>query len=307
MIKKITFENKTWIDIKNPHEKDIAYLAKKFPFIHSPVLSEIIPPGHRAKVERHTHYLFMMLYYPIFNPDQETTQSREVDIIITKDHIITSHYKTIIPLKKIFDQLNLYPEKREEYMKDGPSILLYHLITGMLESALNKLLIIEKNIDEIEENVFSGKEKQSVMQISSTKRDILNFRRILIPQGPILESLANEGIDFLGDYMKSYLADIVGSYSKVKNTIEEHRETIQALGETNDSLLSTKINEIMKVLTIFSVLLLPLTLLSGIWGMNIKYLPFEELITPWNFWAIVILMFSVLLSMLMFFKLKKWF
>lgn len=307
MIKKIIYEDKAWIDIKNPNEKDVAYLAKKFPFIHAPVLNEIIPPGHRAKVERHKRYLFMMLYYPIFNPDQETTRSREVDIIITEDTIITSHYKTIIPLKKIFDQLNLYPEKKAEYMKDGPGILLYQLITGMLESALNKLLIIEKNIDEIEDAIFSGKEKESVFSISYTKRDILNFRRILIPQGPILESLTNEGLEFFGEHMKSYLADIVGSFSRVKNTVEEHRETIQALGETNDSLLTAKINEIMKVLTIFSVLLLPLTLLSGIWGMNISFLPFAHLESPWNFLAVIIIMAFVSSAMIFFFKIKKWF
>lgn len=308
MINKVKHKNVTWIDIKNPREKDIAFLKREFSFIHQPVLNEIIPPGHRAKVERHKDYLFMILFYPIFNPEKQTTQSRELDIIITKDHIITSHYKTVIPLKRLFDHTNLYKEDRAELMNKGPGLMLYYIISGLLESALNKLELLEKSIDDIEHNIFAGREKEMVSEISFTKRDILNFRRILAPQDPVIKSLAREGKTFFGEYMTPYLEDMLGTYSRVWNAVENHRETIQALGETNDSILSAKINEIIKLLTIFSVILLPLTLFGSIWGMNTHYLPFVETLgAPWDFWAVMILMGLISAGMLMYFKAKRWF
>lgn len=308
MISRIKHKNTTWIDIKNPKEKDVKYLERKFGFIHEPVLNEIIPPGHRAKVERHKDYIFLILYYPIFDPRHQTTQSRELDVIITKDHIITAHYQTIIPLKKIRDQLKADEDQRAEYMEDGPGMLLYRLIEGLLDSALNKLGLIEENIDKIEEAIFEGKEKEMVIEISLAKRDIVNFRRILAPQTAIMESLQREGLIFFGEFMSPYLDDLLGYYGRVWNTVEDQRETLQALAETNDSLLSMKINEIIKVLTIFSVIVFPLTLISSIWGMNTQYIPFvNEFGSPLDFWIIISFMAALSALMLIYFKIKKWF
>lgn len=307
MINTTHYENLTWIDIKDPREKDIHFLAKKFHFIHRLVLDEIIPPGHRAKVERHKDYFFLVLYYPIFNQKEKKTEARELDIIVTRTHVITSHYKTIIPIKKLFDHINLYEEKKKEYMSEGPGPLLYHIINGLLNSALNKLEYIEKDIDMLEEAIFSGKEKAMVLQISETKRDIINFRRILAPQSAVLESLHTEGVDFFSEKMHAYLEDLLGNYSIVWNTVEDQLETVQALGETNDSLLSNKTNEIVKLLTIFSVIVFPLTLLSSIWGMNTEYIPFNNLGSPQDFWAVMGLMGILSAAMLVFFKRKGWF
>ena len=306
MLQKLNYDGSTWIDIKNPRQKDVDFIAKKFPFIHETVLNEIIPPGHRAKVEKHKDYMFMIIYYPIFNPAHKTTQSRELDIIITKDHVITSHYKTLIPLKKIFDQVNLYKEKKEEILSEGAGALLHHIVIGMLDSAFNKLDIIEKNIDEIENAIFEGKEKEMVQEISLTKRDIINFRRILAPQQSVFESLYKEGVGFFGEQVIPYLEDILGYFSRLWNFVEDQRETMQALNETNDSLLNAKINEIIKVLTLFSVIVFPLTLLSSIWGMNTGYLPFLSIAAPWDFIFVMGVMIMLSIIMLLFFKKKKW-
>lgn len=306
MIQKINYDSSAWIDIKNPRQKDVDFISKKFPFIHDTVLDEIIPPGHRAKVEKHKDYMFMIIYYPIFNPAHKTTQSRELDIIITKDHIVTSHYKTLIPLKRLFDQTNLYKEKKEEVLSEGTAALLHHIIIGMLGSAFNKLDIIEKNIDEIEDAIFEEKKGGMVREISLTKRDILNFRRILAPQQAVFESLYNEGVAFFGEQVIPYLEDVLGYYSRLWNFVENQKETIQALSETNDSLLNTKINEIIKVLTLFSVIVFPLTLLSSIWGMNTTYLPFLSIAAPWDFISVMGVMMTLSAGMLMYFKKKKW-
>jgi magnesium transporter len=293
----------TWVDIKDPNEKDITYLKERFN-LHPLVLGELIPRGHRPKVEHYPDYLFLILYYPIYNKEKRETRSRELDIIITKDVLITSHYKSILPLKALFDTCNLYTESQKKYMSEGPGQLLFFLLSGFWKNCLTKLEKIDRKIDEAEKDIFAGKEKEMVLEISLIKADIINFWRIIEPQGEILESLSKEGVSFFGENLAPYFSDILGTYGKAWNDIKTFKETILALEDTNQSLLSSKINEIMKILTIFSVIFLPLTLLASIWGMNIETMPFTQL--QGGFWIILLLMTGLMALMIFFFQKKKW-
>jgi magnesium transporter len=292
----------TWVDIQDPTKEDIQYLKKNFKF-HPLVLGELIPPGHRPKVEHHDDYLFMSLYYPFYSKEKKETRSRELDIIVTKEVVITSHYKIIIPLKALFDSCNLYKESRKTYMSQGPGYLLFYILIGFWKTCLTKLIQIDKRMDEIEKKIFQGKEKEMVPEISYVKTDIINFWRVIEPQGEILDSLAIEGETFFGKEMSPYFADILGTYSQAWNSLKTYKETILALEDTNQSLLSTKINEIIRILTVFSVIVLPLTLVASLWGMNV-YLPFAE--SPIGFWIIIGLMIILTGFMFVYFKKKKW-
>lgn len=292
----------TWVDIQDPTKEDIQYLRKNFEF-HPLVLGELIPPGHRPKVEHHDDYLFMSLYYPFYSKEKKETQSRELDIIVTKRAVITSHYKTIIPLKALFDSCNLYQEAKRSYMSKGPGHLLFYILIGFWKTCLTKLIQIDKRMDEIEKEMFRGKEKEMVQEISYIKTDVINFWRIIEPQGEILDSLAVEGEAFFGKEMAPYFADILGTYSQSWNSLKTYKETILALEDTNQSLLSTKINEIIRILTVFSVIILPLTLVASLWGMNV-FLPLAE--SPVGFWIIMGIMLLLTGFMFAYFKKKKW-
>jgi len=292
----------TWVDIQDPTEEDIQYLKEKFRF-HPLVLGELIPSGHRPKVEHHHDYLFMVLYYPVYNKEKRETKPRELDIIVTKNTIITSHYRSILPLKALFDSCNLYKESRRDYMSQGSGQLLFYLLSGFWETCLTKLIRIDKRIDEIEKGIFKGKEKEMVLEISFVKTDIINFWRIIEPQQEILQSLTSEGTTFFGQALSPYFSDVLGTYSKALNSIKASKETILALENTNQSLLSTRTNEIMRILTVFSVIILPLTLLASIWGMN-TILPLTE--SRIGFLVIIGIMFSIIVLMSFYFKRKGW-
>lgn len=293
----------TWVDIQNPVEDDIRYLRKKFNF-HPLVLGELIPPGHRPKVEHHNSYLFMSLYYPVYNKERKETRSRELDIIVTKTAVITSHYSFILPLKALFDSCNLYKESQKTYLSEGSGYLLYYILSGFWKSCLTKLEKIDKRIDEIEKEIFRGQEKEMVPEISYTKTDVINFWRIIEPQGEIMESLALEGQIFFGKELSPYFSDILGTHGQAWNSLKTSKETILALEDTNQSLLSTKTNEIIKILTVFSVIVLPLTLVASLWGMNV-YLPFAE--RPSGFWIIMVIMLALIGFMFLYFRKKRWF
>jgi len=291
-----------WVDIQDPTSDDINYLRKNFKF-HPLVLGELIPPGHRPKAERHQNYLFMSLYYPVYNKEKRETRSRELDIIVTKDTVVTSHYRSILPLKALFDSCNLYKESRRAYMSGATGLLLFYILSSFWKTCLTKLVQVDKRLDQIERDIFRGKEREMVMEISYVKADIINFWRIIEPQGKILESLATEGEKFFGKEMDPYFADIQGTYGQAWNSLKTYKETILALENTNQSLLSTKTNEIIRILTVFSVIVLPLTLVASLWGMNVP-VPFMESVN--GFWIIMGAMVALAAFMFAYFKKKKW-
>ena len=293
----------TWVDIQNPTKKDIQYLRKRFS-LHPLVLGELIPPGHRPKVEHYKDYLFMILYYPIHSKEKRETRSRELDIIITKNVLITSHYYSILPLKALFDICNLYAESRNHYMSKGSGYLLFYLLSSLWKSCLIKLNQINKKLAEIEQKIFRGKEKEMVLEISLVKTDIINFWRIVEPQEEILNSLSKEGGEFFGRNLSPYFSDILGTFGQVYNNLGTYKEAILALEDTNQSLLSSKVNDIMQMLTIFSVIFLPLTLIASIWGMNFSGLPFDEFQS--GFWIVISVMVVLIGLMIVYFRKKKW-
>jgi magnesium transporter len=294
----------TWIDINKPSEHDIKYLKKRFS-IHPLVLDELINPSPRPRVEPHQNYVFMVLYYPMYNIETRETSSRELNIIVSKKAIITSHHQTIPPLKTLFDGCKFQKQARKTYLSEGTGQVLYYILIAFWKNCFKKLEKINERIDNIQKDIFSGKEKEMVLEISLVKTDIINFWRIIEPQKEVIESLLKEGLKFFGKPLLPYFSDILGTYERVSNALETKKETILALEDTNQSLLSTRINEIMKILTIFSVILLPLTLIASIWGMNFPLsLPLTD--SPIGFWTISGIMLIISIIMIIYFRKKKW-
>ncbi len=293
----------TWIDIKNPSENDIKFLKEKFNF-HPLILEELLLPSHGPKLEKYPNCLYIILYYPIYSKEKRETKPRELDIIVTKNTIITSHYKSILPLKALFDRCNLYLKARKRYMAQSPGYLLFYILNNIWKNALTKLSRIDEKLDEIEREIFRGREKEMVLEISLVKTDIINFWRIVEPQREMLKSLTEEGAKFFGKELAHYFADILGIFNQVWNALKTYKETILALEDTNQSLLSSKINEVMKILTIFSVIFLPLTLIASIWGMNIPKMPFTS--SSFGFWLILIVMAVISVLMFVYFRKKEW-
>ena len=302
MIRSISHQNITWIDIENPKREDIQYLAEHFNF-HEVVLDELMEPGHRPKVGRYADYLFLILSYPTFNKAKRILFPRELEILITKTHVITAHIGIIPPLQSFFKELESRPEARNEYMDASSANLLFHMTHRVLENILTKIDRIENRLTRIEQEIFRGEQRKMVFEISVAKRDIIDFRRILAPQTTILESLVTEGENFFGLEFAPYFRDLHGTFEIIWNEIQNQRETIQALSETNESLRATKTAETIQVLTVFSVIALPLSLIINFWGMNMP-LPFSTRAT--HVWVILGIMGAVFAITIGYFKKKEW-
>lgn len=300
----IKTENLVWIDIKNPGKKDIDYLKENFSF-HPVTLGELLTPTLRSKVEHYDHYLYMVAHFPIYNPKKGINESIEIDFLITYNTFITIRYEELAPLKEFLNKCRIDKIFRERNFGETTIFLLCSILSCLYNFSLRQIDHITQKINQIEEKMFEEKGgEEMVERISLARRDILDFRKTIKPQTTILDSLKIRGVEFFGKKIEPYLVDIIGDYMRVWSLLENHKETIEALKETNDSLLSNRTNQIMRVLTVFAVIVFPLTLLAAIFGMNTQYLPIVG--HRYDFWIIFGLMLLSTFIMLLFFKRKKW-
>lgn len=293
----------TWIDIQDPQKEDIEYLQKEFNF-HPLVLDQLIPPSWSTKVETFPNHLLLILFFPSYNKEKRENRPRELDIIVTKNILVTTHYNSIVPLKETFNQCNLYAEEKEKWMTRDAGYLLYHVLHELLEDCGAKIKRIDQKLTSIEESVFKGKEREMLKEISLVKVDIINFWKIVRPQKGIFTSLRDISGEFFGAELTPYFSHMRNHWARIASNLLAHKDTIEAFEDTNAALLSQKTNDIMKVLTMFSVALLPVTLIVGIFGMNTKLLPIAGM--PNDFWIIFALMAAVVLFTIGYFKRKKW-
>ncbi len=293
----------SWIDFENVSGDDILYLQENFN-IHPLAVEEFATPTIRPKATSYDNCIFLTLHIPLFDKKEKTTYPGELDIVILKNYLITGHDHKIYQLTEFLEKLEISEGKRKFYMSDTPAHLLYHLLEILLNSCFPRLDHIHKKLIQIEKRVFNGEEKEMVREISIVKRDILNFRRTLKPQRSILESLSTMQSKFIPKDLYPYYQDLIGTNIRLWSSLESAKETIESLEETNNSLLSNKLNLTMKVLTIFSAIMLPMTVYSNILAMSAD-IPFGK--NPYGFWIHIGIMLLISLFTIIMFKIKKWF
>lgn len=291
-----------WIDILEPNADDVLEIQKNYN-IHPLVIEEFSTPTLRPKAAEYNNCLYLAVHIPLFDVDNKTTYPAEIDIVICDNALITAHDKDIYQLTELFNNLKSNKEKRDVFMNQSPGALLHYIMEILLESCFPKLDHISQKLDKIEEEIFAGNEKEMVFEISVVKRDILNFRRTMKPQRTVFESLVIKDYSLIEKELKPYYQDLIGTNIRIWNTLESNKETIESLEATNNSLLSNKLDLTMKVLTIFSAVLLPLTVYSNILAMSAS-IPFGN--NPYGFWIHISIMVLLGLTTITVFKVKKW-
>jgi magnesium transporter len=276
-----------WIDFEDTQNDDITYLQENFN-IHPLAIEEFVTPTYQPKVVQYDGCLFLSVHIPLFDTELRTTYPGELDIILTKDHLITSHRQSIYQLTQFFESLEKSEGKRRLSLETTPAHLLHDILEILLNSCFPRLNHIHKKI---------------VFEISVLKRDILNFRRTMKPQRSILESIIQKDHPFIPQETKIYFQDLIGTNIRIWNILESQKETIEALEATNNSLLSNKLDITMKVLTIFSAVLLPMTVYSNMLAMSAQ-IPFGN--NPHAFWIHASLMALLSLITITVFRIKKW-
>ncbi|MEY2703037.1 MAG: hypothetical protein RLY43_1675 [Bacteroidota bacterium] len=302
------YKNVKWIDLENPTSTEVRQLIEEFD-ITPIVANELISPSVRSHVDVHPKFLYLILHFPYShspNADEtETKKTQEVDFIIGKDFIITTHYDSIDALhdfSKVFEVQSILD--KSDLANHGGYIFFY-MMKHLYKQTLNKIEMIQDLVLDIERGIFHGKEIKMVNEISRLNRVVLTFKESLSAHKEVLSSFEIAANKFFGDDFKYHLHAILGEYQKVVTKMENTKEYLNELRMTNDSLLNTKQNEIMKNLTLMSFIFFPLTLVASIFGMNADNMPLVG--HKFDFWFIILLMFTFSFTTYFIFKKRKWF
>jgi len=298
---KIIENNKIkWIDIIKPKDEDIKFLEDNFQFHHL-LLEEARSPTYHPLVESYEFYLFLILHFPNFYKKLSRVQSIEVDFLITNNTLITIRYHDFVDFDEIFTEVANNPV---QYLDKTTGHLFHHLIKGLFHRMFPELDKIKESIDDIEDSIFEDFNKDSIEQIAHIKRQILDFIRALKPQKSVWHLIPAITIKFWGERLRPYVSDLIADYNRMLHFVETHREVADSLHLTSSSLLDNRRNYVIKVLTVFTAILLPLTFVTSIYGMNLRYLPLAE--HPMAFWIFIGSMTAATLTALAWLKWHEW-
>jgi len=262
----------TWIYIEKPTEAEGQYLEERFGF-HPLEIDDVLSRAQRPKIDEDDDHLFIVMQFPVFDKENRITRPSEVDVFIGEDYVVTVHCSgDLKPLSRFFRECRIRDESRAAYLGRSSGYLLYHIIDRLVNYCFPILNRITENIDAIEDLIFAEAVPETVRSISLLRRDLISFRRVVRPQIAVLETLEQEDYPFFKEEQEIYFGDIADHVRKIWDGLEDCKEVVDGLAETSNWLTSHRIQEIMRVLTIITVVLAPLTLLSGIFGMNV-YLP----------------------------------
>lgn len=288
-----------WIDILNPKKEDVEFLRKNFSF-HPLILEEIKHPTFHPLLESYESYLFWITHVPNWGTNSHIV-SQEVDFLMTSDALVTIRYQKFDDFEKVYEEI---AKNQERYRLEITGHLFYHIVRSLLEDTFPELDKIKKEVDEIEEEIFSKLDERIIERLTGLKRDATDFLRTLKPQKYVWEAAQKKCLDFWGARFKPYFSDLFADYHRIFHIIETHKEAVDTLFGSSEALLNAKRNYVIKILTIFTAVILPLSLITSLYGMNIKYLPGSD--NPFAFFIFIILMIVVSISSLIYFKWKKW-
>ena len=291
-----------WINIERPRQIDRAWLEEHFDF-HPLDYEDVFSRNQRPKVDVYDDYMFVVLHFPAYDKQIGRLNAAELDVFVGPDYVVTLPNQPIPPLEYLFERCRTRQDLREQLFCKGPGYLLYKIVDACVDASFPMLRKMGNKLDRIEDEIFEGAAEDVVRDISNAKQEIINFRKIVRPQRVAFRDLERNKARYLAEDLDIYFDDIVDASERIWDMLENYKEVVEALEVTNESVISHRVNGILRVLTAFSVIILPLTLIASIWGMNVG-VPGEAGETA--FWIIVAAMAAVLAGMLAFFRRRRW-
>jgi magnesium transporter len=308
-VETVEAEGLRWVNIDRPRALEWGWLEEHYAF-HGLDLEDVLSRNERPKIDEYDDYLFIVLHFPVFDSSVRRLNAGELDIFVGEDFLVTIPNQPLQPVEYLFERCRAKEELREQIFSRGSGYLLYRIVDDSFDYCFPMLRKIETKLDAIEEGIFTGKSQEIVRDISNAKQEIINFRKVIRPQRPVLRDLEGVKQRFLAPDLdlEIYFDDIVDAHERIWDLLENYKEVIEGLEETNESVLSHRVNDILRVLTAISVIVLPLTMIASIFGMNVGLPGGAEPSggTTVSFWVIVGVMVAILVGMVTYFRRRGW-
>jgi magnesium transporter len=300
----------TWVHLLAPTAGEAQLLAGRFGW-HPLDIEDVLSRRQRPKVDVYTDddtgnggYLFTVLHFPVYDATVGRLNAGELDAFIGPDYLVTLPATELRPVSLLFRRAEESEELRDQLLSRGSGRLFYEVLDDLYDYCFPILDKIGFKLEQVDESIGEGEgAKDLVRDIHRVKQEIISYRKIIKPQRPTLRQLDRSIERFLSEELEDYFDDLVDASERIWDLLDNYKEVVEALEDTNESLISHQQNDILYVLTIFSVVMLPLTFLTGFFGMNVHFPGFDT----WDaFWGSIGLMAVAIVGMLAFFRWKRW-
>lgn len=301
MVQKIERQDNVWIDIQNPTKDELYELRDKYQF-HDLDVEDCLSKVQRPKLERYDDYKFIVLHLPMIPHKSYRLKVEEVDIFWGKNFLVTIHSNKQLKLTEIFTMIKNNSQMLEDYFSAGCDYLLYKVLHEMVVQNFSLLSQISHEIDWLDSTFEVMRPTKVIERISALRRNIIFLQTTLKPQREIFRIFENQLKDQEEKEMDIYWGDINDYITKQLDMAEDYQELTEGLYSSIDTLLTFRTNNIMKTLTLFSVVMLPLTFITSFYGMNVN-LPFDDFESA--FAGISVAMLIIVVAMLIYFKVRR--
>ena len=290
-----------WVDFFRPTREESALLSDVFKF-HPLAIDDCLHPAFRPKVDAFEDYIFLIGHGPDPAPLGHELRTLEIDAFLGPSYLVTFHQ---VPLRSIVNTLQKCEKSPKQVMGFGADFLLYTILNEMAENYSPILRRADARVAEIEETVIHDRAEDEILpEVMSLRRDLMNLRRVIVAQRDAVNLLAQQPPPIIRERAQVYFRDVVNLYLRVLDVMDIQRDALAGARDTYLGLLSNRMNEVMKTLTMMATIMLPATVVSGIYGMNYQLLPHRD--WPGGFAFAIALMAAISGSMLWFFKRRKW-
>lgn len=303
MLTKFVYKRLTWIDLESPTKEEVREVMESYD-IHPIVAEELLTETLRPKVDYYGNQIYLVLHFPTVTHSHKGKSAQEVDFVIGKNFLITVHYETVDPLIEFSKMFEVNSILEKSNMGEHAGFLFFYIMRELYKNLASELNVLSKTLSGIEERIFNGNERMMVETISKVNRKLINFKQAIRFHKDVLDSFEVAAKDLFGEKFAFYSRSITGEYYEIANILEGHKETLKDLWGTNDSLLSTKTNEIMKTLSVLAAILLPVSLVVQFFGISSDNIPFMS--SPNAFYIVIGIVLVVALIMYTVSRLKKW-
>jgi magnesium transporter len=300
----------TWVHLLAPTAGEAQLLSSRFGW-HPLDIEDVLSRRQRPKVDLYTGdedgqggYLFTVLHFPVYDAAVGRLNAGELDAFVGPGYLVTLPAVELRPVSLLFRRCEENEEFRNQLLSRGSGRLFYEVLDDLYDYCFPILDKIGFKLEQIDESIGEDEgARELVTDIHKVKQEIISYRKIIKPQRPTLRQLERQIERFLPEELELYFDDLVDASERIWDLLDNYKEVVEALEDTNESLISHQQNDILYVLTIFSVVMLPLTFLTGFFGMNVHFPGFDS----WGaFWGSIGLMAVTIAGMLAFFRWKRW-
>jgi len=291
----------TWINIDGLHQVDIIEKIGENLDLHPLLLEDILNTEQRPKIEEFETYIYTVLKILYFDEKTNEISSEQISIIFGSNFVISFQEEESDFFDSIRERIR---SGKGRTRKMGADYLAYSLMDAIVDSYFIILEKLGENIENIEETMIANPTPSTLRAIHTLKRKMISLRKSVWPLREVVSALERSDSQLIDDHTQIYLKDVYDHTIQVIDTVETFRDMLSGMLDIYLSSISNRMNEIMKVLTIIATIFIPLTFIAGVYGMNFEYMP--ELKWRWGYSAIWTVMITIGVSMLIYFRKRKW-